>query len=303
VFLGQQKHKKSLIAGTPLLHFAKETKIQLIINPLIALQGFLTENRGLQKLKSNCKLQTLTPTSLSHIYRKVYIRPEMPTPKSTYMEHTYLKSIGTIIKKENLASVEHETNSNALVIESLYPFPGYHGTTVPDSTDPRSLFLVTDQIYHNDTIIRAIQKVKKHFTHNFDGTPGKIDLFNTPAGVIRIKFLPYEHVGSLVSMLEKEGLSFMKHRKVQEYSSIIKITKYWKNMYYLLIPILLDWKAFEKITMSIKHNIDDNNFDAALTTMYDENGLLDFVRIYDEQSCQGKLIFILGKYLEAIKYL
>ncbi|MBK9290300.1 MAG: hypothetical protein IPM52_01500 [Bacteroidetes bacterium] len=234
------------------------------------------------------------------------------------MDHTSLKSIGTIIKKENLASVEHETNSNALVLESLYPFPGYHGTTVPDATDPRSLFLVTDQVYHNDVVIRAVQKVKKHYPHHFDGTPGRIDLYNTPAGVVRIKFLPYDKVGSLISALEQEGLHFMKHRKVQEYASLIKITKYfmiqkagegiyadqnWKNMFYLHIPVLLEWKDFEKITMSIKHNIDDNNFDAALTTMYDEKGMLDFVRIYDEQSCQGKLIFIRDKYLEAIKYL
>lgn len=234
------------------------------------------------------------------------------------MDHESLKSIGTIIKKENLASVEHETNSNALVLESLHPFPGYHGTTVPDATDPRSLFLVTDQIYHNDLIIRAVQKVKKHYPHHFDGAVGKIELFNTPAGVVRIKFLAYEHVGSLVSALEKEGLHFMKQRKVLEYSSIIKITKYfmiqksgegiyadqnWKNMFYLNIPVLLEWKDFEKITMSIKHNLDDNNFDAALCTMYDENGLLDFVRIYDEHCCQGKLLHIRNKYLEAIKYL
>lgn len=234
------------------------------------------------------------------------------------MDHASLKSIGTIIKKENLASVEHETNSNAMVLESLHPFPGYHGTTVPDGTDPRSLFLITDQLYHNDLIIRAVQKVKKHFPHHFDGTPGKIDLFNTPAGVVRIKFLAYELVGSLVSAFEKEGLHFMKHRKVQEYSSIIKITKYfmiqqagegiyadqnWKNMFYLNIPVLLEWKNFEKITMSIKHNIEDNNFDAALTTMYDENGLLDFIRVYDEQCCQGKLLLVHSKYLEAIKYL
>lgn len=234
------------------------------------------------------------------------------------MEHTSLSSIGSILKKENLASVEHETNSNALVLESLFPFPGYHGTTVPDRTDPRSLFLVTDTLRSDDTIIRAIQQVKKDFPHHFDGTPGQIELFNTPAGVIRVKFLPYEHVGELVSALEEKGISFMRNKKVSEYSSIIRITKYfkiknvaqgiyndenWKEMFYLELPQRMKWNDFEKVTLSIKHNIDDNNFDAALTTMYDEDGVLDFVRIYDEQCCQGKLLFIQSKYQEAIKYL
>ena len=74
-------------------------------------------------------------------------------------------------------------------------------------------------------------------------------------------------------------------------------------MYYIKIPNQIRWNTFEKITNSIKHNIDDKNFDAALTTMYDESGICDFVRIYDEQCCNGKLIFIQDKYLEAIKYI
>ncbi|MBS4061189.1 MAG: hypothetical protein KG029_12390 [Bacteroidetes bacterium] len=234
------------------------------------------------------------------------------------MEHKILKSFGVIAKKENLASVEHDTKTNALVLESLFPFPGYNGTTVPDKTDPRSLFLVTDVIYSDDKIIRAVQQIKKTFPHHFDGAPGQIDLYNKPAGAIRLKYLSYEKVGSLVAAFEDQGIVFIKDKKVAEYTSIIKISKYfqiennsegiysdmnWKGMYYLQIPIKLRWDNFEKITMSIKHNIDDNNFDAALTIMYDEEGVIDFVRIYDEQSCHGKLMFIRGKYLEAIKYL
>lgn len=234
------------------------------------------------------------------------------------MEHQSLSSIGIISKKENLASVEHNTNSSALVLESLFPFPGYNGTTVPDRTDPRALFLVTKAVYNDDKIIRAIKHIKVDFPYHFDGAPGHITLFNEPAGAIRIKHLSYEQVGELVEAFEKQGIDFMRERKIAEYSSIIHITKYfeishadsgiyadknWKGMYYLEIPVKLKWNTFEKITMDIKHNVEDNSFDAALTTMYDETGIIDFVRIYDEQSNEQKLQFIRNKYLEAIKYI
>lgn len=234
------------------------------------------------------------------------------------MEHNHIASIGRVSKKENLASVEHDTRTTALVLESLFPFPGYHGTTVPDRTDPKSLFLVTNTLYSDDKIIRAIQSVKKNHSLSFDGAPGLTNLYNEPAGVIRLKYIHYHQVGEIAAALQEEGINFMKKRKVSEYSSLIKITKFfsvnrvsdgiyndesWKEMYYLHVPVEMNWNAFEKITTSIKHNVEDNNFDAALTTMYDKNGVLDFVRIYDEQCCQGKLLFIHEKYLEAIRYL
>ncbi len=234
------------------------------------------------------------------------------------METKQIHSVGAITKKENLASVEHDTKSTALVLESLFPFPGYHGTTVPDRTDPKSLFLVTKGRYDDDTIIRAIKKVKGNFSHHFDGAPGRISLYNESVASIRIKFLPYHLVGELVTAFENAGISFKREEKVEAYNSLIRITKYfdlnevsegiyndnlWKEMFYLQLPEKLEWDHFEKVTMSIKHNVEDKNFDAALTHMYDAKGVLDFVRIYDEQSCQGKLLFIREKYLEAIKYL
>lgn len=234
------------------------------------------------------------------------------------MEHQSLSSIGIISKKENLASVEHNTYTPALILESLYPFPGYNGTTVPDRTDPRALFLVTKSVYSDEKIIRAIKAIKAGFPMAFDAAPGNISLYNESVGAIRVKHLSYEEAGLLVDAFEKQGIDFMRERKIAEYSSIIHITKYfeitgiapgifsdknWKGMYYIEIPAKLKWSSFEKITMDIKHNVEDRSFDAALTSMYDQTGLIDFVRIYDEHAAAEKLAFIQKKYLEAISYL
>lgn len=252
------------------------------------------------------------------IFSFLYIRKNKITKRIKTMSTEILKSIGYVAKKEDLASVEYDTKSSALVMESLFPFPGYNGTTVPDRTDPRSLFFVTEKEYKDDEIIRAIRNVKKDFSHHFDGTPGIIELYNIPSKVVRIKYLAYDKINSLVKAFEDNGIKFQSDKRISQYPSIIKITKYfklqpssegiyndtyWKGMYYLQLPVGLKWKDFEKITMSIKHNIEDNNFDAALTTMYSEDGVLDFVRIYDEDCCQGKLMHIREKYIEAIKYI
>jgi hypothetical protein len=49
--------------------------------------------------------------------------------------------------------------------------------------------------------------------------------------------------------------------------------------------------------------MDDKNFDAAQCSVYFRHGLIDFVRIYDQDTNQAKLIFIRDKYLEAISKL
>ena len=72
------------------------------------------------------------------------------------------------------------------------------------------------------------------------------------------------------------------------------------NSSYLLLPKYLSWAAFEKITMSIKYNMEDHNFDCAQTSLFYNTGVVDFVRVYDQQCTIEKLQHIRNKYLEAI---
>jgi hypothetical protein len=226
-----------------------------------------------------------------------------------------LETVGTVSKKETLASIDLD-NCRALILENFEPFPGYHGLNLLKDTHPGSLFMVTKLMYNDEKIIRAIQYIKSQTDHpEFDGTPGTINLYNTPTGVIRIKGLEYNKVALLVELFEDAGIEFKKKKKVSPYQSIIKIRKFFKlhlidegiyqddtikEMHYLVIPKALRWNSFEKITMEIKYNIEDNNYDAALVTVFYENGLLDMVRIFDQNSSIEKLKTIRKKYLEKI---
>jgi hypothetical protein len=205
-----------------------------------------------------------------------------------------------------------------LILESLQPFPGYHGLTVPDSLEADSLFAITKLMYNDERIIRAIQATKRDFKGTFDAAPGTIYIQNQDYHFIRFKHLPYAQVGEVIRKFESAGIEFKKKKSYASFESILKVRKFFsieemidgiykdlfdKNMYYLEIPVLLKWPTFEKITMSLKYNMEDKNFDAAQSSVFFKNGIIDFVRIYDQDSCQGKLIFIREKYLEAISKL
>jgi hypothetical protein len=236
-------------------------------------------------------------------------------------EKIIIETIGTISKKETLASVEDSFCKGSLVLEILYPFPGYYHTTVPDTEtlSPSSIFLITKKNYNDEKIIRAFYEIKKEFKSEFNATPGKLTLFNMQTSCIRIKHLEgYDKLGKLIELFNKHGIQMAKYRRVSPYEGVIKINKFFslsnpeKGLYldiaepemcYIEIPAHLKWVTFEKMTHEIKANIDANKFDAALGSFYRQDCLLDVVRIYDKNVDNHKISTIKDKYLEAINRL
>ncbi|MFK5857544.1 MAG: hypothetical protein QM503_15545 [Bacteroidota bacterium] len=231
------------------------------------------------------------------------------------MKDNIIQSVGTIVKKEKLASVETETNCKALILESLLPYPGYHGTTIPDKLEPESLFVVTKKVYTDENIIRSIQKVKKATKVSFDAVPGTIILRNNPVSIIRFKGLPYNLIAEIIVHFIDTGIEFEKKKNVAAYESTIQIRKFFrvtelgdgifedmdvKEFFYIQVPIQLPWNKFEEITKSIKYNSGELVFDAAQTSVYNASGIVDFVRIYDKNRNIDNLGSIRKSYLDAI---
>ena len=230
------------------------------------------------------------------------------------MSENIIQSVGTIIKKEKLASVENETNCRLLILESLLPYPGYHGSTIPDNLEPESLFVVTRKIYSDEQIIRAIQKVKSVYSIPFDAAPGTIFLKNNPVNIIRFKGLSYNMISEVLEHFYDAGIEFAGIKKIAPYDTTIKIRKFFrlasivediyedmddKQFFYLQVPGLIEWDTFEEMTKNIRYNIGDIVFDAAQTNVYDADGLVDFVRIYHKDKDSDKLVSIRNSYLSA----
>ena len=223
-----------------------------------------------------------------------------------------LETIGTIEKKEMLGPVGYKE----LVLEAFQPFPGYHGTTVPDQIEPNSLFAITRSKYTEEKIIRVIQKIKHALNVEFDGTPGLVTLYNMLNPCIRFKQLKsYDAMPSILNAFENEGIEFMSNRNIEPFTGIIKVKKYFllevvsdiifkdaedPNMHYFSIPLQLRFNQFEKITLDLKRNMEDPNFDAALGTIFRKSGLIDMIRIYDDKGSPDRINMIRTKYLQAI---
>lgn len=226
-----------------------------------------------------------------------------------------LETIGTIEKKEMLGPVGYKE----LVLEAFQPFPGYHGTNIPDHIKPNSLFAITRSKYTEEKIIRAIQKIKSERGFSFDGSPGMVTLYNMLNPCIRFKDLDtYDELPPILKAFEDEGIEFMSNRKIEPYTGIIKVKKYFlvevlsdylfkdaedPNMHYFSIPIQLRFNQFEKITIDLKNNLEDSRFDAALGTIFRKTGVIDVIRVYDDKCTPEKLDLIRSKYLQAINNL
>ncbi|MBN2173524.1 MAG: hypothetical protein JW731_05300 [Bacteroidales bacterium] len=232
-----------------------------------------------------------------------------------------IETQGSITKKEILGTVEGDLTGGNLVLENKHPFPGYHGKSVPDFHEliPDSLFIITRQPYTEEDVIRISHKVRKVFKKRFDAAPGKITVFNEMNPCIRIKFLQkYRDIPELIDLFTNNGVQFAKYRRITDYVGIIKINKFFSlelldpgiyldsedpDMCYLQLPMNLDWDTFERITLSMKRNMEDNKFDAAQAMIFRKNCIIDSVRIYDHHIHRDKINLIRDKYMAEVKKL
>ncbi|MCK4345031.1 MAG: hypothetical protein KAX05_07065 [Bacteroidales bacterium] len=225
-----------------------------------------------------------------------------------------IETFGSITKFELLHTLESNILKNTFVLEILEPFPGYHGANLPSESAPHHIFLVTKRNYSSEEIWRVSQHIRQYFKHPFGARKAELHIFNTKLNSIRIKDLSsFTLIPELQSCYMSEGIEF-RNKKTFNQGGLIKINKYFKlseieegifkdianpNMYYLQIPFKLNWKHFETITYSIKNNLDNHNFDAALGVIYRQD-LIDLVRIFETDSNLDRLKLLRERYLQEI---
>ena len=209
-----------------------------------------------------------------------------------------LSTIGILIKEEQMKFISDFIVPNSLVLEILEPFPGYYGENTPEGITPYSIFIITKKEYKPEIILRASQKIKQYSDIKFSATPAFVKIFNKKYFAIRIKNLKsYEHIKTIQTAFLNEKIELHKKIKIDN-KAIIEVYKYFelenikeglylsivdKNMGYIKINKYLSWKLFEKITHLVRNNVDDRYFDAAWTTLFKENKVLDLIRIYKEK--------------------
>lgn len=184
-----------------------------------------------------------------------------------------------------------------LVLSDTNPFPGYYSETPGDELNkPKYAFAVIKQGEgcYEDLVLRAFYKIQKMLNYKFDANYGRITLHNKTQPCIRFKINDFLKVPELISLFIKEGIVFKNSEKISPYDSNIKIRKFMtftnyakdiytgdkKNHYYIKVNKKQKWNNFAKLILSIKGSKEFGTFDAAQTSLYIKNEIIEFVRIY-----------------------
>lgn len=223
--------------------------------------------------------------------------------------------MGTLLKEETLQTVDHCIMPNTLVLESLEPFPGYLGDNLPCDTKPDSLSLITDKLYPIEDLFRISQYIGADKHIRLDACPVEIFIHNTTINGIRIKGLTsYTSISDLQGCYIDKGIFFLKGKYLKG-PSLIRVNKVFSlehiedNIYkdhdddltwYVSIPYHFNWELFKAVTMNVKNNLDNSNFDCALGFIY-QKIIIEFVRIYGKNMDSNRLRLIRNKYLEEIR--
>jgi hypothetical protein len=224
------------------------------------------------------------------------------------------ESLGVLLKEEALQTVEHNILENTLVLESIEPFPSYHGENMPSETKPDSIFLITDKNYPDETIFRVSQHLCCYEGIAVDACPAEIFIHSTTYYAIRIRGLHnYVHIKDIQKCYVDRNIQFMKIKNIKT-SALIRVTKVFsiaklqegiyhdlddENTYYIALPYHFNREKFWRTTGIVKNNMDNSNFDCAAGFIYSKE-MMEFVRIYAQNIPAERLTSIREKYLEEI---
>lgn len=238
--------------------------------------------------------------------------------KSNHLEQIAAK-YGTILKRETLCSVSIPSKTEALVLMSKDPFPGFYcseKTPTDNSCKDFSWYLPVAPLAscHEDHICRISLKVRKKT--DIRACPAQICLKGKYTRAIRLKNLKPKDISSVIEIFVTEGVEFHKPREIKTFLSTIYLRSFFelhalsdrvfqnahsKDLYYLVIPENMEWLKFEQLITYQKSKSSFRNFDAAIGYWMQAPEFIDFIRIYGKSMPLEKLENIREEFLENLK--
>jgi hypothetical protein len=216
-----------------------------------------------------------------------------------------LQSSGYLLKKEKLAPLASDYPHKVMLLESSNPYPGFYDEYFLPTTArerlPKSVYIVLRNfdISHEDDFIRMTMHIKEHHNLAFDAALCSISLFNEPAISIRVSMDNYSELPLLIGHYQQVGVKFLPIRPIKTFQSLIKIRRFFDihklgdgifkdndkaDTFYIKVSRYLKWDDFERLTITIRNNFDHKSYDAAQAILYNKNGVIELVRIYDQKS-------------------
>ncbi len=224
-----------------------------------------------------------------------------------------IETRGIIVKEENVQTIKYNILRNTFVLESTDPMPGYYGTNTPDIEKPRSIYLILDKKYDHLFLARKLKEVSKTRDYRCYCGYGNLKIGQRTFYCVRIKNLEFfSSIPSIQSQLEDSGVGLMKTQEVND-NALIQIHKSFlispltegiyrdrfdPDRYYVTLPSEMSWEQFRELTRTVKLNMENNLFDAALGILFLMKGPEDVIRIYDRNNDISRMENIRHLYLE-----
>lgn len=204
-----------------------------------------------------------------------------------------------LTKNDTVVALDDKIVPGSLVFESLNPFPGYYHE-FPTDASSMYIYLVMENQYPLEEILRATQVIEKEYDWNFDAGKAYISIGSTALDAIRVRHLPsLDLVEKIQEAYSKQGIKFLMNKKLKgKLEARTKIVKFlgleelaegvYQNIEdvtfaYIEIPKYLKPDAFTKVSMDVKYNWDGHEFDAASASFYKDGVLYEAVRIRSDK--------------------
>ena len=222
-----------------------------------------------------------------------------------------------LTKKDMVVAIEENILPGSLVFDSLNPFPGYYHET-PTNSGSIYIYMVLNQQYPLEEIIRATQNIEKKYDLNFDAGKGYMTIGSEFLNVIRMRHLPQiDIVEKIQEAYLEQGIGFLMNKKLKgRLETSVKIVKFSvlkrvgegifvsveePSFGYVEIPKYLRSDIFSKVSMDVKYNWEGSEFDAARGSFYNEGKLYEVVRIRSNKIDVEYLSEIRKLYIEKIR--
>lgn len=223
---------------------------------------------------------------------------------------------GSIYKRETLASVFVDDESDYLVLKSNDPFPGYYCS----SPNPADNSCKKDAFYlpvrnmptcHEDIVCRISLEIYKNLKIQVCGA--NIMYAGKFVNAIRIKDINIKDIHHIVKIFKGNDIHFYKEIHVNAYLSKIYLKSFFTvkeideavyqniispELFYFEIPDKLEWASFERLITFQKTNSSFKNFDAVLGYWIQKPEFVDFVRIYSNKLSLKQLLGIKSDFLK-----
>ena len=222
---------------------------------------------------------------------------------------------GCIYKKEFLKTVEKNILTGSFVLKIWRPFHGLQDK-MPLRNIPDFYFMVMEEDYPLDAIIRASDKIRMKPDLCFDAVEGNIYVSGLTHPVIRIKIF---EKGCLIKEIQnlftEHGFEMSMNRVLIKERGVIKLKKYFsleevgKGIYfdkntpelaYFRLPHQVEWDLFEEITRRISVNVALGEFDTAFGAFHIGKKTEYIIRVLKLQRSLDSIELIKQNYLNYI---